>query len=159
MPTTGTTPYYGLTYATPDTAVADFPAVSQQQAEKTEAVLKTANVPPGNPDVTDILLRLAAAETLLVQNSPLALSPPSGTTRIDTMETVGTFYFSGAAAGLVTDKPSGMGTGPFFLTNLPKAGDFAGATHIQTATRYTNEAWTRVTNTDTPATWKKITAV
>ncbi|MGP9786825.1 hypothetical protein ACT3UD_11000 [Glutamicibacter sp. 287] len=58
------TPNYSIPYLTPGDRMAQIPDVDKAQALRIESLLETANVPPGNPDLNDVLVRLNQLEAL-----------------------------------------------------------------------------------------------
>ncbi|MGP9605593.1 hypothetical protein [Glutamicibacter sp. AOP33-2CA-4] len=61
------TPNYSIPYLTPGDRMAQIPDVDKAQALRIESLLETANVPPGNPDLNDVLARLNVAEAKLTK--------------------------------------------------------------------------------------------
>lgn len=56
------TPNYSIPYLTPGDRMTQIPVVDKAKAERLESLLATANVPPGNPDLNDVLTRLNQLE-------------------------------------------------------------------------------------------------
>lgn len=56
------TPQYSIPYLTPGDRMANIPAVDKAQALRIESLLETANIPPGNPDLNNVLARLNQLE-------------------------------------------------------------------------------------------------
>lgn len=56
------TPVYRFKYMDPNEPFMNLPGVTQQVAERLEQALDDAQIPPGNPDLNDVLARLAAID-------------------------------------------------------------------------------------------------
>lgn len=52
------TPVYGFKYMDDTEPLKSLASISQQVAERTEQAMGNAQIPPGNPDINDILVRL-----------------------------------------------------------------------------------------------------
>jgi hypothetical protein len=70
------TPVYGFKYMDTNEPLKSLAEISQQVAERTEQAMGNAQIPPGNPDVNDILVRLnnlerraAGRATVTITNS------------------------------------------------------------------------------------------
>ncbi|PMQ21377.1 hypothetical protein [Glutamicibacter arilaitensis] len=87
------TPKYSIPYLTPGDKMLDIPAVDKQQSLRIESLLETANVPPGNPDLNDVLARLNQLEALTYQSSGVMTFTNSNFEVYSARQTVGVFRF------------------------------------------------------------------
>lgn len=59
-----TTPRYGFQYIDDTEPLKNLPSVTENIARRLEAAMTDAAIPPGNPDINDVLLRLRKLETI-----------------------------------------------------------------------------------------------